>query len=523
TGDSLQISDALESLLRVEQGEAAAALARRLSAMREELGDPEGAERALTLGFEANPRDSALRDLLLVRFGERQEYARVAELLTHALRERPNEKKLLERLVEAQRAAENPEAALAVIEDLLLAEPESVDLLRKRAAVLSELGRDPEAVGALERAYAADPSVVTELTEAIERAILRAEPGNEAKLTLRLVEVFESSADLPGARARLASFVRGNPNDLDALRRLASLEARTGNIEGAIETLAQLVDVEKGDALIETALRYSEACELAGRLIDSRSALERALMEDRLHAELRQRLATVYEASGAYRDLADLLYEDAVNDPNPATRLITLLRVGALLLGPDGDAQAAVQVLESARQDSPESVEVVVLLARAYATAQRADEGLALLNAIADANRGRRTKSLAGIYGAMAQIHLDEGYLTDALAALGKAFELDPKNGELAMRLGQLAVEIDEDEVAQKAFRAVSIMKPPAPGSTDGASSEAKADANYFLAVLARKAGDPRKAKVLVAKALTEKTDHAGARQLLAELNAERA
>ena len=33
--------------------------------MREELGDPEGAERALSLGFEANPRDSALRDLLV--------------------------------------------------------------------------------------------------------------------------------------------------------------------------------------------------------------------------------------------------------------------------------------------------------------------------------------------------------------------------------------------------------------------------------------------------------------------------
>jgi tetratricopeptide (TPR) repeat protein len=231
----------------------------------------------------------------------------------------------------------------------------------------------------------------------------------------------------------------------------------------------------------------------------------------------------VYEALGAHRELADLLLEDAVNEPDPTLRLGTLLRVGALLLGPDGDAEAAVQVLESARQDNPESVDVVVLLARAYAAAQRAEEALSLLNAIADANRGRRTKSLGGIYSAMAQIHLDEGYLTDALAALGKAFELDPKNGELAMRLGQLAVEIDEDEVAQRAFRAVSIMKPPAPGSTDGAPSEAKADANYYLAVLARKAGDPRKAKVLVAKALAEKTDHAGARQLLAELSAERA
>lgn len=518
TGDQSLISDALESLLRVERGENAAPLARKLSAMREELGDPEGAERALTLGFEANPRDSALRDLLLVRFSERQEHARVTELLTRALRERPNERKLLERLVEAHRAAENPEAALAVIDDLSAAEPGNVELSRKRAAVLGDLGRDAEAVVALEHAYAIDKSVVGELIEAIERAIVRAEPEEEARLTLRLVEVFDSSGDLPGARARLAAFVRANPDDLSALRRLASLEARTGNIEGAIDTLAQLVDVEKGPALIETALRYSEACELAGRLADSRHALERALSEDRHHAELRQRLYAVYEALGAQRELADLLHEDAVNEPDPAVRLGSLLRVGALMLGPEGDPRAAVQVLEAARQDNPESVDVVVLLARAYAAAQRAEEGLALLNAIAEANRGRRTKSLGGIYGTMAQIHLDEGYLTDALAALGKAFELDPKNGELAMRLGQLAVEIDEDEVAQRAFRAVSIMKPPAPGSTDGAPSEAKADANYYLAILAKKQGDPRKAKVLVQKALAEKADHAAARQLLAEL-----
>jgi hypothetical protein len=45
-----------------------------------------------------------------------------------------------------------------------------------------------------------------------------------------------------------------------------------------------------------------------------------------------------------------------------------------------------------------------------------------------------------------------------------------------------------------------------------------KADANFYLAQLAKKAGDPRKAKVLASKALTENPDHAAARALLAEL-----
>jgi tetratricopeptide (TPR) repeat protein len=523
TGDALAISDALEGLLRTSRGEAAAALARRLSAMREELGDPEGAERALAMGFEAHPRDSALRDLLVVRFSDRLEFARVAELLSSAVRDRPGERELLERLMEAHRAAQNPEAALGVIDDLLRADPNSVELQRKRATVLGDLGRDDEAVVAFEHAYATDPSVVSELIEAIERAIVRAEPSEEARLTLRLVTVFESSGDLSGARARLAAFVRSNPDDLNALRRLASLDARTGNLEGALETLARLVEVEQGESLIETALRYSEACELAGRLADCRSALERALSENHLHPELRQRLAAVYDVLGARRELADLLLEDASNETDPARRMSGLLRVGTLLLAPEGDPAAAVEVLESARQDNPDSVEVVVLLARAYAAARRAEEALSLLNSIAEANKGRRTKALGGVFSTMAQIHLDEGYLTDALAALVKAFELDPKNGELAMRLGQLAVEIDEDDVAQRAFRAVSIMKAPPAGSTDGAPPEAKADANYYLAVLARKSGDPRKAKLLLAKALAENAEHAGARQLLAELSTERA
>jgi hypothetical protein len=86
------------------------------------------------------------------------------------------------------------------------------------------------------------------------------------------------------------------------------------------------------------------------------------------------------------------------------------------------------------------------------------------------------------------------------------------------MRLGTQALEIDEDDVAQRAFRGIAIMKAPEPGSTDGATADMKADANYYLAALARKAGDARKAKVLATKALSENPDHEAARALLAEL-----
>jgi hypothetical protein len=65
----------------------------------------------------------------------------------------------------------------------------------------------------------------------------------------------------------------------------------------------------------------------------------------------------------------------------------------------------------------------------------------------------------------------------------------------------------------------MSVVAPSfEPGSNEGATTDMKADANYYLAQLAKKAGDPRKAKVLASKALTENPDHAAARALLAEL-----
>jgi len=108
--------------------------------------------------------------------------------------------------------------------------------------------------------------------------------------------------------------------------------------------------------------------------------------------------------------------------------------------------------------------------------------------------------------------------LTDAHEALSKAFEADSKNARLALELGRLSLEIEEVDAAQRAFRAVTIMRPPS-AEGPGAVPEEKAEANYHLAVLAQKQGDPRKARVLVSKALADAPQHEAARALLAELD----
>src|SRR6185436_4114741 len=251
---------------------------------------------------------------------------------------------------------------------------------------------------------------------------------------------------------------------------------------------------------------------------EARVGLERALGVDRRRPDVRQRLQAVYSAIGAVRELSEMLLEDAKSARDPAEQKRLLLRAGELLLGTDGQAEAAVRILELVREQDPDNIDAIVQLSRAYGAAQRSDDALALLTSVAEAYKGRRVKALGQVFQEIANLHLQDGFLSDALVALTRAFELDPKNGKLAMQLGTQALEIDEDETAQRAFRGIAIMKAPEPGSTDGATPEMKADANYYLAHLARKAGDPRKAKVLATKALSENPDHQAARALLAEL-----
>jgi hypothetical protein len=64
------------------------------------------------------------------------------------------------------------------------------------------------------------------------------------------------------------------------------------------------------------------------------------------------------------------------------------------------------------------------------------------------------------------------------------------------------------------------MMKPADGDPSEGATPEAKAEAHFQLARIAHKRGDPRKAKVLVAKALAENPQLEPARLLLHDLEA---
>ncbi|MGC4088445.1 MAG: tetratricopeptide repeat protein [Polyangiaceae bacterium] len=513
-----RLAEAFERLLAVERGPSAAALCRRLFALREELQDSSGAERALLLGFEACPSDAELCDELVRRFEERRDHDRVAELLSKAIAERPDDRALLEKLWSTERARGNLERALEVIEGYLRRHPEDIALRRARAGLLSELGRDAEAIAELEAAAQEDGAVIAELVAALDRAVERAEGAERTALSLQRIDVLERAGDAEGARQHLLSLSHEQPSDRGVLERLAALEAHSGNLDGALEAYTRLGELSEGPELTSVALHLAQLCAHYERSAAARPMLERALQANPTDPDLRAALTLVLEQSGAHRELAVLLLSQALEQPPGAERMPALLRAAELSLAGE-DFESALRALEAARGDAPDNVDAAVLIARAYTRAGRLDQALLHLNSLIELYKGKRLRTLAAVYEEKANVHLEEGFLTDALGALVKAFEMDPKNARLGMRLGNLAFEAEEEEVAQRALRSVAIMKTADVDGPDGARPETKADANYSLALLAQRAQDPRKAKILAAKAISENPAHEAARALMAQLD----
>ncbi len=517
-GDEFLIGEALEGLLRVERGEKAKELLARLVALRAEQGDDAGQERALELGALACPEDQELREQLLTRYRERGDSEGLARLLRETVAQGSTDPRLIAEMVDAHLAAGDPDPALEVVGRLLDDEEPDPALLAGRAALLGELGRDDDALVDLERAHALNGGYTDRLIEALERAIARAEPPRDQELTLRLVEVLESAGEIDGARARLGEMVREAPQNAFALRRLAVLETGAEDWNAAAEAYMRLVSLEQGEDLVDAALRLADACQRAERFNDARPGLEHALQVSPDSELVREWLAALYESTGAHGELAQMLMDQAAAEQDPGRRIELLLEAGQLLLAPDGDPGRGAEVLEEVRKVDPTNIRCSVLLARAYALNGRSADAMALLEEMIAAQRGRRVKELCDVYREMSWIQMEEGFLSDALASLTRAFEMDPRNGPVAIQLGQLALDVDDDEIATRAFRAVTMMRPTADNPSEGATSEAKAEAHYQLGRLSMKQGDPRKAKILVSKALTENPEHELARALYEQL-----
>ncbi len=517
--DHATAADALERWMAVLRGPAVLDVTDRLVRLRRYLGDELGVARALRMGFDACPSDPVLRERVLSGCSAQGDDRGIAETLGRAAAACPDDLELQLRWAVALRDAGQPEQSLAALDQVLASHPEHAGLHRERGGILTALGQFEEAIEELESTDVTTTDGALALLTAVRAAGHAASGDRKLTLGLREVELLDRLGRNTEALNCLEALGAHFPSDPRVLTAKARCARAAGDLTAAVDAYLDLAEVLNGDELVTVALELVESCATLGVIERSRAALERALAFQPDHSQVRSRLADVYRALGARRELSELLLVSARAESDPVARQTQLLQIAELLLGQDGDPDAAQRILEEAKELGADNVEVVALLARLRFRSGNTEEALEILNEAIAAHRGRRSKALSRIYREMSNIQLEDGFLTDAMDSLAKASEMDVRNGALAAALGRLAMEIDETEVALRAFGRVALMKVVEDDHGEGATRGDRAHANYVLAIAARDQGDARKARMLVQRALTDDPGHAQARALAAELS----
>ena len=205
--DPSRVGDALERLLEFEQGARRADAARRLSVLREQQGDREGMERAVALGFAADPTRAELRDQLIDLYVARGALTEATHALERAL-EATSDASLRWRLSEVHQKAGNIDAALRALDFAVDSRAEKAQLGRKRFLLLEAAGRTEEALAELESAYHADARLGPELLAALQRTKL---PSTSERWALLSADLLVRYGEPAKAHRTLASWLEANP------------------------------------------------------------------------------------------------------------------------------------------------------------------------------------------------------------------------------------------------------------------------------------------------------------------------
>jgi tetratricopeptide (TPR) repeat protein len=332
-GDPFEIADALEKVVLVETGEAAAAIAMRLFALRSEQGDVEAAERALEAGMRAHPTNPELSDLLIARYQNRGAYRELSALLRQAFDRAPDNLSLLGALLDAYRRIGAFDAARDVVTAALERTPGDASLYRERAALHEVLGMTSEALSDFEKAFAvAGTPHLEDYVQALKRQAARTEPPDDRPIKLKLSQVLCATGFADAGRTHLAELLKRDAKDKVALRALSELEYREERWEAASASYRRLLPLEDADALADTALRLADACERASRLADARSGLERALKAPTRRGQIGVS-ARLYEPARTV-SLAELMCSNASSE-GCLGAFLSHMRAAAALLGGD--------------------------------------------------------------------------------------------------------------------------------------------------------------------------------------------
>ena len=344
------------------------------------------------------------------------------------------------------RHAERAEDAVAVLQDVLVEEPDQRDAQTLLFDHLESTGQQEEVVSLLYR----------QLDVAADRSDVPGIKSTSIALASRV-----ESADCAAALDILRKALRWAPDDRELTLALLDWLGDDDDIGERCELTESLIRVEDAESAGPRALAllaiYESLNDEDGALRALQLGAERAPDNATIRAQLQER----YRARGDFAGLATSLLRAAERTEEAPRKAALLRETAAVRKEQLADAAGAADLLRRACELMPDDVALRIELARTQASAgSHEDAGQTLGDALESAPSEARLQLLL----ARAELRSLAGDQNGAIADLEQAFEIDarsvaPALGEALTRALDAAVAMG-DESAQRAhtLRCVEVL-----------------------------------------------------------------
>lgn len=334
---------------------------------------------------------------------------------------------------------------------------------REARAALTAAPRSEEAA---QRALEYGLPVNADQAIADARAFAERNPGAR-RLRLLLATQLADRGEYDAALAEIQAMSRRSPEDFDLLFIRAQIHYRAGHLDQARAALQQFVDVQaqreqaNAPGATDATAASADAYLLMSRIAQDQGDIEGAVtvldrIDDpsvRYSVRLRQ---AALRASQGRTDEALKLIENA--QPQDEEETMQGLLARAQILREAGRANEAIGLLQTADQESPDTVEIKYELAMLQESADNVPEMERLLRQVIALD-----PSHAHSYNALGYTLADRNQrLPEALTLIEHALQLMPDDPFILDSMGWVKFRLGEPKEAEKYLRRAYALRPEA-------------------------------------------------------------
>jgi putative PEP-CTERM system TPR-repeat lipoprotein len=418
------------------------------------------------------PHVSDATRLLAMARAREGDLGRAESTLRTILQKDPKDVAALRLISGIQMSQGRDQEALAQLRQLVSLDPDSARARVQLGFALLEQGGRQEGMSELETAIALDPENLAGLEVALVIERIRGGEHDQALVALEalkarnpqdpLLSNLEGTAwlgkgDAAKAKAAFEEAVANMPGYAPAVRNLAAMSARGGDLTGAIAILQQ--GLSHSPEAIDLMLYLSSLQMRDGQLAQSYETLRRAVAADPEALAPRLALSGNRLAAGEIEAAIDVLNQ--VRELHGESPL--WMRHMALAQGAAGNGEEAAALVRRLIENEPASADLHLALARALALTPDREGVRAALEQALEFEPGH-----LGAGAMLVRLHLAEGRAAEAAKVLQPLARSAGESAEVAMLTAQVAMAEHRFQDAAAAFRRVIRAEPESGPATMG-------------------------------------------------------